>query len=362
MDVFKNMSESRRHQIWVFGHTMRTMEIGTYGFCNKCHLGFKLKDVMHETRSYKVTEGRKHIYEGKCVHCGQVWQVVDLELNGDEYRRRIDKAASVKMEAAKKLDRKMKTESAQGWRKTKANGRIYSREQLREIVLKRIRGLRAYYRNQVRNAFASEVNELAEGLDEQRYFEGERTYYEGVIKVCIREILTTGINTIWWMSLEDVDEFLRKSVVNLESAVESTRRMIKMIKEYERLNYEKYFGELNTTRRALGQDVKLNIEYPLVDMDKWVSDNLDRIKRVRQTGMPAEDDQDELWDECEDDYGQNGTKDDDNLLGTCGINKFDSKSSDGTVNAWEYDREKHGEKMDKGLDELEYGVDEIPDV
>jgi len=347
---FEEVLSGKGHRTTVYGFHPEKGNI--FGFCNKCHTVHRMKDVFNDIEA----AGNKTMYVGKCPACKQVWEIIDIKLSKKmiEEERKVDREIAEKLrlqQAAEKI-RVEKVEAAQGWRRNRKTRDGATTKEKRDRALMRLKGLRKYYSNLVRNVFASQVNDFDANVNGGEYFCGETAYYEGAIKVCIREILTTGINSIWWMKLGEAEEFMTKNQHNLELGIETTRRMQKMIELYEKLNWDKYFSDIAIVRRKNGEAGCLDIEYPLDDMREWIEMNKNAIYDIRHKAIVC-DEEDDFDDVIEDDdKGDNVTRE---------CRKCDTNV---TVNAWEYQREKDEirEEYDKGLDDLEYGIDEIPDV
>ena len=360
----KKILGDRTKEVQFFG--FKPDAAGIYGFCSGCYRHFKMKDILE-----KVEGAKTECWTGMCPSCQSAFGMMVRDITISEYEAKVkkdivaeaDPAARLKMARSGVIGGRHEARSGLNLQKLAeaAKGDV-ERDEVDEVAgiikvsktkvaaaLKRLFRLRSYYRNVMRNYFASVTPDFMDkmGID-QAYMEYESMYYEGAVNCCIRQVLTTAIDEIWWKSLDEVVEWMKRDEAKQAELIRLTKRMAVVLVAYERMNWEKFFGVIVTTKVMNHEELEApKLEYPWRDMAQWMRANATNVKDFKNTLMARERETDEF-------LGYE-VKAEDDIEVTDEFVTGESQCDGAEVT-------EETNEPEKQLDELEYGVDEIPDV
>lgn len=365
--TFKRIMADPTHNVMYYGFQPECRS-GVLGFCGSCRRTFNIRQTLTETYKYSDV---KNVYLGTCPHCEAQFRMVDIKLTASEYQEKQKEQARLEAHLARtmtpeQLMAQERLKMMKAWRikpekesvprpsrkLTAAENQDAMTVTRLETAIRRFINIRSYYRTQMQNAFASEIRGFGDDdtlyEPENPYMDHETSYYTGVVNLIAHEIATSEINQIWWLSRKELMKFGYKSMANRSLVIRSARRLALVINQYEEDNYDAYFGVEITTRVMNHERIEISPRYRRADVAKWILMNPGKLSEVKTRLLPADRKVDEFVDENLDEV-------DNEYVDLSGA----TTSPDTTiVSTTENDQLDD----DKNLDELEFGVDDIPDV
>jgi len=313
---YPELLDEQRHKMGYYGFRVEK-KYGKQGFCDECHKNFVLKVAFDEKYVYPD----KTVWTGACPYCGSTIRMVDkimpMKIMGNHPGYGV-----VRAEDVTGRDRSV-TISAFKW------------------ALTAILGLRKYYKNQIRCTFLTNGdNMIDDGVEDNRFYEYEREYYEYDVVVMIKAIKEMPLlEECWWKNVDEIREYLGKDLKKRREFVKDVKALIEVIEDYEKKNWEKFFGA-EACMHVNEEGFQPHIEEFKV-ISEWTKSNSSMIWDFKTTRMPTEYETDEGF------AGDDIEKE---------IDKMDKQ-----IAIIEKDQAMIKSK-NKTLDELEFGIDEIPDV
>lgn len=307
---FPELLDERTHKMGYYGFKPEK-KYGKQGFCDVCHKNFILKVAFNDKFIYP----EKTVWVGACPYCRSTIRMVD------------------KMRPAKPLGGTITKVT-----KTPEGDHSVTRNHAYKWGLKAILGLRKYYKNQIRCTFwANGDNMMDDGLEGKRFYEYENEYYEYAVITMIREILASPVlSKYWWMTVEEIKADIGRSETMKKQFVFAIRALTSALIRYEEDNWDAFFGPAACLRATEEPGFKPHI-CNIGEISEWVRAHEKAITTFKTTRMPTEYETDDV-------------------LADAALEAEIDTIDHGIV------KEDEVEVFDKSIDELEYGVDEIPDV
>lgn len=305
---FVELLDERQHKMGYWGFKVEK-KYGKQGFCDACHKNFILRVAFND----KFIYSDKTVWIGSCPHCGASIRMTDKMVP----KVIMGTHPGHEAETVTGRDRTV-TMSAFKW------------------ALRAILALRKYYKNQVRCMFLVDTGDVLEDTKSTKMYEYEREYYEYAINNMIRMIKGMPLlEECWWMTVEEISEYIEESKEMRQEFVMDVKELISAIKTYETTNWDRFFGPEACMQMKEG-DFQPHVE-DFKAMSEWTKTNNTMLTAFKTKTMPTEYETDDV-------------------LADAAIEK-ELDFMDEAAHVMD-----ENEEFDKGLDEIEYGVDEIPDV
>lgn len=305
---FVELLDERQHKMGYYGFKVEK-KYGKQGFCDSCHKNFILRIAFDD----KFISSDKTVWIGACPHCGATIRMVDKMVP----KVIMGTHPGHEAETVTGRDRTV-TMSAFKW------------------ALSAILALRKYYKNQVRCTFLVDTGNALEDTKSTKMYEYEREYYEYATNNMIRMIKGMPLlEECWWMTVEEITEYIQDSKEMRQEFVMDVKELINAIKTYEETNWDRFFGP-EACMHMKEEGFQPHVE-DFKAMSEWTKTNSTMLTAFKTKRMPTEYETDDV-------------------LADAAIEKeLDFMDETGHVMD-------ENEEFDKSIDELEYGVDEIPDV
>jgi hypothetical protein len=296
---------------------------GKQGFCEACGKNFILKQAL--TDKYEYKEKGKIVWTGECPHCGNGLRMVDkirgLKVIQGSHPGHNDVATVIKCD-------RTDTIGAYRW------------------ALSTILGLRKFYKNQVRCTFMSDGNNIVDdGTETTKFYDYENEYYEYSVITMIKALnnLST-LRECWFKTVLEIKKWVGKNAERRIAFTQQVKTLAGVIEQFEDDNWETFFGveACVNVRDGYRPHVKGYLE-----LGEWAKMNEGLIVNFKTTIMPLEYEGAAFVDDT-DDASDIEKEIEMNEWATAGI-----ETGETVVGHKAYDKE---------IDELEFGVDEIPDV
>ena len=311
---YPELLDDKQHKMGYYGFRPEK-KYGKQGFCDTCNRNFVLKIAFNDKYIYPD----KTVWIGACPHCGATIRMVD----------KIKSQAIMgmhpgygKVTPATDRDRTV-TMSAFKW------------------ALTAILGLRKYYKNQIRCIFLTSGDSMIDdGVENNRFYEYEREYYEYNVVTMIKTIKELPLlEECWWKTVDEIKEYINGDVKKRKEFVACVKDLIDAVEDYEKKNWEKFFGA-EACMHVNEEGFQPHIEnFNMIS--KWTKTNNTMLTEFKTTRMPTEYETDEVLESEE-------------------IEKEIERMDTRIVN--EEKAQAILDKKAKTLDELEFGIDAIPDV
>jgi len=318
---FPELLDDKKHKMGYWGFKPERI-YGKQGFCDTCKQNFILKQAF--TEKYVYDEKNKTVWVGACPHCGSTIRMVDkmraTKVIQGSHPGHIDVANVIKCD-------RTDTVTAFKW------------------ALSTLLGLRRFYKNQVRCTFMSDGNNMMDdGTEATKFYDYENEYYEYSVIMIIKALgnLST-LKECWFKTVAETKKWVGKSEERRIAFTQQVKRLAGMIEQFEEDNWEAFFGAEACAK--IGADYKPHVKGYL-ELGEWAKMNESLIVNFKTTMMPLDYEGEDLIDKA----------------GDADIEK------EIEMNEWATAGIETGESVmghrayDKEMDELEFGVDEIPDV